>query len=371
MNAKISRWKYWLFCLTAAIVLVLLLELISRAIFYQRHGNYLSSLQSNVVAVKNLWNKSQAEKRVKQTIEELEELGLQADETRGLAPKEIRIKLTQALYTDKGEIVLEKFRREYENTFATFVKEANKIRTKVSVLYMPQDNYKQSTLHNRKFYRELAAKYQVDYIDCTDEFLKYPVDWITLLPENGHLSRFGNKIVVEKVSEYIDKYTAYRSNFTFRQRPERLGDLKPNRNRIWSINYGMPYRVIPNAQGFRMNYDLTFPKQKQRVLILGDSYTFGPYLANHYCYPNLLDKKYPDKEIINAGIAGYTITDEVSLFMESAKYVEPDITILQVLENDIPDLFYFERNQFDRKKRTFKPSPEEIELMRLFSKMGG
>jgi hypothetical protein len=50
--------------------------------------------------------------------------------------------------------------------------------------------------------------------------------------------------------------------------------------------------------------------------------------------------------------------------MERAKYVEPDITIIQVLENDIPDLFYFERNEFDRKKRTFQPSQAELDLMK-------
>jgi len=55
-------------------------------------------------------------------------------------------------------------------------------------------------------------------------------------------------------------------------------------------------------------------------------------------------QKYSDKEVINAGVAGYTITDEVSLFVERAKYVEPDITILQVLDNNLHDLLYFKRN---------------------------
>jgi hypothetical protein len=363
MDEKQGRWKYLLFSLIVAIILLLCLEIISRLIFYQRHGRYLLALQGNIVAMKNLWLDARAENQVKQTIQELQKLGLQADEDQGLAPKEIRVKLSRALYSDKGKTLLEKFRREYEETFATFVQEANKIRTKVFVLYIPEYNYGQFLLHNRNFYRELAAKYQVDYINCADEFLKYPVDWITLLPKNGHLSRFGNKIVGEEVSKYIDKYTRYRSDFTFHQRPKRFGDLKPSQNRIWNVMPEMPYRVITNIQGLRMEYDLTFPKQKQRILILGDSFTFGPYLHNHHCYPNLLDEKYPDKEIINGGKAGYTITDEVSLFMERAKYVEPDITILQVLENDIEGLFYFLKNQYDRKGRTFEPSQEEIELM--------
>lgn len=367
MHGSMRSWKYLVFSLVLALGFLLCLEVLSRVIFYQRHGKYVLSLQSNMVALKTLWSKAQAEKRVEQTLEELQDLGLQADEKRGLAPKEIRIKLTQSLYTEQGKTVLEKFRREYEETFATLVQEAEKIQSKLCVLYIPFEDYRRSAPHNRDFFRSLAEKYQVDYLDCTEAFLQYPADAITLLPENGHLSRFGNKIVVQELSTYLDRQGDYRSQVTFRSRPDRLGDLKPNQDRIWSMNYTMLYRVLTNAQGFRMNYDLTFPKQKQRVLILGDSYTFGPYLANHHCYPNLLDRKYPEKEIINAGIAGYTIPDEASLFLETAKYAEPDMTILQVLENDIPDLFYFERNQFDRNNGTFEPSAEEIALMKQLS----
>ena len=112
-----------------------------------------------------------------------------------------------------------------------------------------------------------------------------------------------------------------------------------------------------------MDYNLTFPKKKQKILILGDSYTFGPYLPNYHVYPNLLDKKYSDKEIINAGVAGYTITDESSLFMERAKCVEPDITVLQVLDRDLHDLFYFKRNQFDRNGKVHTPSRLEEEFL--------
>lgn len=367
MKGYTFRWKYLLFSFFVAIVFLLGLEMLSRAIFYQRHGRYVLSLQSNIVALKNLWRKSQAEKKVEQTIEELKELGLQADVTQGLAPKEIHGKLLQALYSDAGRDVLKKFRREYEETFAAFVSETEKVQTKFCVLYLPFRNSEQGTLHNRGFFQELAQKYQVDYIDCTDEFLKFPLDQTTLLPENAHLSRFGNKLVVQQLLEYIDRHTWYRSQVTFPQHPERLGDLKSSQSRIWNIRPDMPYQVVTNVQGFRMNYNLTFPKKKQRILVLGDSFTFGPYLANHHCYPNLLDAHYPDKEVINAGVAGYTITDELSFFMEKAKYVEPDITILQVLENDISDLFYFRRNEFDRKHRTFTPSTEEMELMRQLS----
>jgi lysophospholipase L1-like esterase len=367
MNTNANRWQYVVFSLILGLGLFLGLEVLSRIVHYQRHGTFPFALQGNVVALKNLWSEFEAERRVEHTIEELEELGLQADEERGLAPKEVRVKLMKALYSEQGQTLLNMFRNDYEETFATLVQETEKIQTKLLMLYIPQDNYKNSRLPNREFYRQVAAKYHVEYIDCTEEFLKYPVDWITLLPENGHLSRFGNHIVAEHVAPYLEKYSDYRSPHTFRHHPERFGDLKPHQDRIWNVMRIMPYRVITNSQGLRMEYDLMFPKQKQRILVLGDSYTFGPFLANHHCYPNILDSTYPDREIINAGIAGYTITDEVSLFQERAKYAEPDITILQVLENDIEGLFYFVKNQYDREGRTFTPSDKEKALIQHLS----
>jgi len=273
--------------------------------------------------------------------------------------------LTKALYSDMGKELLDSFKLEYEDNFKLLVEEANKIGSKFIVLYAPLDHYKSSSTldDSRQFFSGLAEKYNVDFLDMTDDFFQYSEETVTLLPENGHLSRFGNKLVIERLSEYIDKYNDYRMNFQFDSRPKLFGDLSSNHNSVWEIVPDLPYRVIANKQGLRMNYNLAFPKEKQRILILGDSCTFGPYLANYNTYPALLDKRYPDKEVINAGIAGYTITDETSLFIERAKYAEPDITILQVIDNDIYGLFYFRRNQFNREGKVYQPSKVEIEFL--------
>lgn len=296
----------------------------------------------------------------------VELLRREANKIVGGLPK--REGLAEALYSDVGKELLHSFKLEYEDNFKLLVKETDKIGSKLIVLYVPLDYYKSSfTLDgSRRFFSDLAEKYDVDFLDMTDYFFKYPEETVTLLPENGHLSRFGNNLVVEQLSEYIDEYNDYRVNFKFDSRPKLFGDLSSNDNSVWEIVPNMPYRVVTNKQGLRMDYDLTFPKEKQRILALGDSCTFGPYLANHNTYPALLDKKYPDKEVINAGVAGYTITDEVSLFIDRAKYVEPDITILQVLDNDIYDLFYFKRNKTGREKslknKIYQPSKVEIEF---------
>ena len=100
------------------------------------------------------------------------------------------------------------------------------------------------------------------------------------------------------------------------------------------------------------------------MLVLGDSFTFGIFLDNHDAFPNLLDTRFDDKEIVNAGICGYTIPDETALFIERAKYIEPDIVILQVLDSDVPSLFFLKRNIYDRSQEAFEPSKEEIEFLK-------
>jgi len=273
--------------------------------------------------------------------------------------------LTDILYSPVGKEVLDSFKVEYEDNFKLLKEETERIGSKLVLLYLSTDFRENSpTLEeNRKFFSQLAEKYAVDFLDVIDTLSDYPEQTVTLLPKDGHLSRFGNKILTERLAKYIDENSTYMSDFKFDSKPNRFGDLSPGDNSIWQYNLSMPYRVVVNSQGLRMNYDLSEEKEKQRILVLGDSYTFGPYLDNHDTYPALLDEKYPDKEIINAGIAGYTITDEVSLFFERAKYTEPDITILQVTDNDIFGLFYFKKNEFDRKKTAEEPSEVEIDFL--------
>ncbi|MCJ7728999.1 MAG: hypothetical protein MUO27_03850, partial [Sedimentisphaerales bacterium] len=275
-----------------------------------------------------------------------------------------------ALFSDAAKELLEQFLQEYETNFKMLVEEAQKIKSKLFVLYIPTNLYQnpENGVFYRNFFAHLAEKYQLEFIDLSEEYQKYPLDVLTLIPDDGHLSRFGHQVVADKLSEHIDKCSDYRTTFQFKKRPSLFGDLTPNDNRIWQIKPAMPYRVTTNKQGLRMDHDLAFPKKKQRILVLGDSMTFGPYLPNHHTYPYLLEKKYSDKEVINAGVPGFTITGELSLFVERARYAEPDITVLQVLDNDISGLFFFKKNESDRKKRDHQPSELEKKFLEQFKK---
>ena len=259
----------------------------------------------------------------------------------------------ETLFSENGSELLSEFQKEYEKHFAKLVLAATSAQTKLIVLYLPSTkiNTSQATSESvsSAFYKALADKYKVEYLDFTNHLRSYSWEDVTLLPQNGHLSRFGNKVVANKLNEFLRSFYNYRSSLKMSNHLDVYGDLKPSQTDIWDIDVRMPYRVITNRQGFRNIYDLE-EKGKQRILILGDSFTFGPYLPNHDTYPALFEQINNDIEVINAGVAGYTITDEASLFVEKAQFVAPDITILQVLDNDLYGMFYFKKNLFDRNK---------------------
>ncbi len=347
--------KKLVFALIPLFLILLLAEIGARSFYYERTGKNKGALAIIAVA---------KEARFKV-------LSKMASQFVAGLPKEANV--VQALYSEQGKQLLDEFKAKYEENFQKLSQETFAIGAKLIVLYLPSDGYENSELlvyskQNREFFQALAKKYNADYLDLTDIFFQYPVDFITLLPENDHLSRLGNQIVVQELGGALEKYNNQKSDFHFSKRPKILGDLSPNDNTVWGYGPTMPYRVVTNKQGFRMDYDLNFPKQKQRILVLGDSFTFGPYLNNHDTYPVLLNKKYPDKEVINAGIASYTIEDEAFLFLERAKFAEPDIVILQVLDNDITGFFASSRNKFNRKKINVMPSKVEIEFLNQLEK---
>jgi hypothetical protein len=320
-----------------------IIEIGGRIIYYQMHGQHKTVISAAFYRIKNKIENTE----IKNTTEAV--------------PKSFRRKALVGLYHEKGREVLAQFQELYEKSFIQLAGEAKRLGSKLIFLYIPMYYEKDDASREvcRTFFKELAQRHHVDFLDMTDVMLGLPVDMVTLSPHNAHLSRYGNQIVARELSRYVERYSNWRMQTACKDRPAILGDLAPNGHQIWPFVPAMPYRVVTNSQGFRMTYDLKFPKEKQRILCLGDSYTFGPYLANHDTYPDLMAQKFPNKEVINAGICGYTIADEVSLFNQRSKYCEPDIIILQTLDNDISDFFYFYRNQFAREPKDFKPAAKE------------
>src|SRR5262249_38871162 len=88
-----------------------------------------------------------------------------------------------------------------------------------------------------------------------------------------------------------------------------------------------------------------------RILAVGDSQTFGPYLANDDTWPawteNLLrrrDQRVDSVQVFNAGIAGYTLPDNLAYLRDKGVHFRPRLVIFAATERNL----HFMRREISR-----------------------
>jgi len=123
--------------------------------------------------------------------------------------------------------------------------------------------------------------------------------------------------------------------------------LKPN----FSGNQVTPEFAVPiniNSKGLRDDeVEFEKPENYKRVLVLGDSFTFGSGVSSENTYSNQLEALLNHRQtgeiwqVVNSGVGAYgTLQEYVFLEEEGWKY-EPDFLILQFLaNNDLTDNLY-------------------------------
>lgn len=92
-----------------------------------------------------------------------------------------------------------------------------------------------------------------------------------------------------------------------------------------------------NSKGLRGKKDFPYTKdrEKLRILILGDSFTFGDEVSDDETYSSYLQKMLPHVEVINMGVHGYGHDQMLILFKEEGVKYQPDIVILGFLALDM------------------------------------
>ena len=129
-------------------------------------------------------------------------------------------------------------------------------------------------------------------------------------------------------------------------------DLKPNQETTHIGNtHEFTYPVKINSLGYRMEeFTIAKPQNEFRILMIGDSMTFGYGVEERYAIPNQLKEKLNqylqeksiDKkiQIINAGFAAGKAPDTYYLYLEKKGLeLNPDLIIVNYfLNNDISDL---------------------------------
>lgn len=97
-----------------------------------------------------------------------------------------------------------------------------------------------------------------------------------------------------------------------------------------------------NALGFRgPEFDLEESRDALRILVIGDSLTFGQGVAEEEMYTTLVEKelneRYPGQRImvINASNQGAGMKDEVNMFIDFYDVFKPHIVVFGFFYNDI------------------------------------
>ena len=115
----------------------------------------------------------------------------------------------------------------------------------------------------------------------------------------------------------------------------------------------MGVHVKINSQGLRENeYAMAKPEDTFRILVLGDSMTFGWGARFEETYAKVLERLLNEKrpamqkgsasfhqyEVINAGVGNYNTVQEVTYFKKRGIAYKPDMVLLGFYLNDAEDI---------------------------------
>ena len=106
----------------------------------------------------------------------------------------------------------------------------------------------------------------------------------------------------------------------------------------------VPVTVSTNEDGLRSKYSRDeFKKNKTKIMILGDSFTFGLGVKQELAYPEVLEKKLRERfkrddiAVLNTGIISYSPFLEGNLYRKLGGFYKPDIVIMLLDPTDIGD----------------------------------
>ncbi len=157
-----------------------------------------------------------------------------------------------------------------------------------------------------------------------------PVDWLTR-------EYRANSSNVWRLTWIERKQTGHRDpRMPFREYHPKLGwALKPNLRDL--TVFETKKELNSNSQGLRglTEYSIEKPKDKIRIAVIGDSFTFGEEVGDADTYSSILDKELDDVEVINFGVAGYGHGQILLYFEDFVSAYDPDIVILGFIRDDM------------------------------------
>jgi hypothetical protein len=98
-------------------------------------------------------------------------------------------------------------------------------------------------------------------------------------------------------------------------------------------DYSVAYRS--NPQGFRSRHDFARATPRHRVVLLGDSYTFGTGVEDDATFATRLEHELRRTRTYNFGIGGFGVDQMWRTLHHYALDVHPDVVVLVFIRNDL------------------------------------
>ncbi|HET6372451.1 MAG TPA: SGNH/GDSL hydrolase family protein [Candidatus Polarisedimenticolia bacterium] len=123
------------------------------------------------------------------------------------------------------------------------------------------------------------------------------------------------------------------------------GPFFPGQVLVDRFTRGYPYKITINDLGFRgPDTPRRKPTGTTRILCLGGARTFGVGVDDAATWPRVLGSTLADRspvrpiEVINAGVAGFTLVDQIAFLEDHGLDLEPDLIVLETSLEALPPL---------------------------------
>ena len=129
--------------------------------------------------------------------------------------------------------------------------------------------------------------------------------------------------------------------------------MRPSHEFTW-ITEGVGHTYRSNTQGFRAEADFTASDPRKKIVLVGDSYTFGAGADFQATFGSVLQQKSPGRVVYNLGMPGFGIDQVWMSVRHQALAFKPDLIVAGIVDADFDRSFEPYRAPEGFNKPTFK-----------------
>ncbi|MFP6647928.1 MAG: hypothetical protein VB817_00615, partial [Pirellulaceae bacterium] len=184
----VSTGKKLVYSLVAAVLVAAAVEVVLRCVYFQVKATSPLAVQTTIEMFKDRAGRQAATDVIERF-------------------KDTRQPTWRAFFGEQGRDLREQFEQQYEQEFIRLVDACRKIDSTLVVLYLPSTDPESpdhcSEAPSRTFFERITGEQGVLLVDLTAAIREHPWQDVTLLPEDDHFSRLGNRVVASQLSELL------------------------------------------------------------------------------------------------------------------------------------------------------------------------